>query len=177
MELALQKCASIFLLVCTTTIGLRLLVGVYNPPVNSYKTLTWSEEDYKGSHHVLRHATFRDLRPFLSSTETSVMGTQPPIYLADVKNPCFALTDGYINVGNISVMAALLMEFEVRCLPAAYIAGMTVSSLLLAVFQFPRSMIYTHSMYLASPPVSHLYLRFSGLKSRMVPQKEALLLF
>ena len=72
---------------------------------------------------ALQHAVFRDLRPFLLATPSTVTGTLPPLFLTDVKNPCFALDKNYINVGNINLTTAIRLKYEVRCLPGVYLAG------------------------------------------------------
>ena len=67
--------------------------------------------------------TFTDLQPFLLSTPKTVMRTSPPQFLTDVKNPCFAMDNHYMNVGNINLSYALKMKYEIRCLPFMYIIG------------------------------------------------------
>ena len=70
--------------------------------------------------------TYIKLHPFLLSTPKTVMRTTPPKFLTDVKNPCFAIDNNFINIGNINLSYALKMNYEVRCLPYVYIAGKIV---------------------------------------------------
>ena len=67
--------------------------------------------------------TYTRLHPFLLSTPKTVMQTSPPKFLTDVKNPCFAIDNNFINIGNINLSYALKMNYEIRCLPYVYIAG------------------------------------------------------
>ena len=132
METTNQKCTCLFFILCALSILLKLMLNLAMAPasVMDFRALVWSKEEFtRNNPQMPQHAIYRDLRPFLRATEKSVTGTKPPIYLADVKNPCFALTDGYINVGNIDVMTALQMELEIRCVPAVYVAGTTFTHL------------------------------------------------
>ena len=72
---------------------------------------------------ALAHAVYRDLRPFFLAYPRGVTRVLPPIYLKDVKNPCFAMDQNYINIGNINLTTALNLNYEIKCMPGAYLAG------------------------------------------------------
>ena len=125
MEHKSKKYVLVLLVLCLSAMALKIFYNKFPEATlkNDYQTFSFSEDKYRNTSDLLRYATFTDLRMFLLSTETSVEMATPPQYLADVKNPCFALMPGYVNVGNISMLVALELDLEVRCLPAVYIAG------------------------------------------------------
>ena len=90
------------------------------------KTIRDREDSFRSSKFsdpLLSKATFRYLQPFLQAIPQTVTQTEPPNFLTDVKNPCFAMAENYINVGNIDLDTAIKMGFEVNCLPYVYLAG------------------------------------------------------
>ena len=67
--------------------------------------------------------TYSQIHHFLLSTPQTVVRSNPPNFLTDVKNPCFAIGEHFVNIGNIDLSYALEKDYEIRCLPYVYIAG------------------------------------------------------
>ena len=90
------------------------------------------------SYPGLAKATYRYIRPFLLATPQTVTSTQPPSFLTDVKNPCFAMDNNYINVGGISLATAIEMGYQIKCLPYVYLAGWCIhfSQFFSAIFKY-----------------------------------------
>ena len=117
--LLLLLLAGLVYILYTKTRGLPFLhkTKIYNDP-KEIDLDTTESKDLDNS-----DITYTQIHPFLLSTPKTVMQTTPPKFLTDVKNPCFAMDNNFINVGNINLTYALKMKYEIRCLPYTYVAG------------------------------------------------------